>query len=117
MDESAQINTEGGTPTVNYSIVQGGWTGAGGNNLNADPLFVDPNGADDVVGTVDDNLRLRSGSPAIDRVHRNCRRDYGLCTVPLFHLSVRHDSASRAEMRQRHYSDWQYWFVRKTRSR
>lgn len=39
----------------------------GGGNLDSDPLFVDANGPDDVVGTADDNLHLLIGSPAIDR--------------------------------------------------
>ncbi len=52
------------TSTVLYSNVQGGWSGAG--NLDTEPLFVDPDGLDDVVGTEDDNLRLSSGSPCID---------------------------------------------------
>jgi len=56
MDESAQIHVSTGTPTVNFSDVQGGWTGAGGvGNLNVDPLFVDA-----------DDLRLTAGSPCID---------------------------------------------------
>jgi hypothetical protein len=63
-DEAAQI--QGGLPVVNYSIVQGGWSGAGSNNLNVDPLFVDADGADDMVGTEDDDLRPLAGSPAID---------------------------------------------------
>ncbi len=37
-----------------------------GNNIDADPLFVDADGADDVVGTDDDDLRLSAGSPCID---------------------------------------------------
>ena len=41
--------------TVLYSNVQGGWPGTG--NIDADPLFVDPDGGD---------YRLSSGSPAID---------------------------------------------------
>lgn len=62
--ETAQVY---GTAVVNYSLVQGGWTGMGGaGNINADPLFVDPDGPDNIVGTADDNLRLRAGSPAID---------------------------------------------------
>ena len=60
MDESAQIYTSSGTPTVNYSIVQGGWSGAGGTgNSASDPLFVDAVGPDY-------DLRVLSGSPAID---------------------------------------------------
>jgi hypothetical protein len=66
MDESAQIHIISGTTTVNYSDVQGGWSGAGSNNINADPLFVDADGADNTVGTVDDDLRLSAGSPCID---------------------------------------------------
>jgi predicted outer membrane repeat protein len=59
-----QIKTESGTPTITYSIVQGGYTGPG--NRDADPMFVDSNGADDLAGTADDNLDLRFGSPAVD---------------------------------------------------
>jgi len=58
MDESAQIHTDSGTPVVNYSIVQGGWSGAGGVGIvNADPLFDAPAAGD---------LHLLPGSPAID---------------------------------------------------
>jgi hypothetical protein len=35
-------------------------------NLNVNPLFIDPNGADDIVGTEDDDLRIAGNSPAID---------------------------------------------------
>jgi len=67
MDESAQIYTSSGTPTVNYSIVQGGWTGAGGTgNSASDPLFIDADGLDNIPGTEDDDVRLRVGSAAID---------------------------------------------------
>ncbi len=66
-EESAQIYVTSGTPTVNFSIVQGGWTGAGETgNSASDPFFVDADGADNIPGTIDDNLRLQSGSPAID---------------------------------------------------
>jgi hypothetical protein len=44
------------TSTVNYSIIQGGYTGAGENNLDTDPLFVD---------AFSGNLRLQDASPAI----------------------------------------------------
>ena len=30
------------TVTIDYSDVQGGWSGPGSNNINADPLFVQP---------------------------------------------------------------------------
>ncbi|UCC30456.1 MAG: hypothetical protein JSU86_19935 [Phycisphaerales bacterium] len=52
------------TPTVTYSDVQGGYGGEG--NIDEDPLFVDADGPDGVVGTADDNLRLLAGSPAIN---------------------------------------------------
>ncbi|GEM_PF-716233 len=48
--------------TINYSDVQGGWTGAGTENINADPLFVDPDNADLTLR----NYWLMSGSPCID---------------------------------------------------
>ncbi|MBM4459004.1 MAG: hypothetical protein FJ011_14795 [Chloroflexi bacterium] len=50
--------------SVAYSLVDGGWPGAG--NLDADPLFMDADGADNLYGTADDDLRLRRDSPALD---------------------------------------------------
>ncbi len=69
--ESAQILDDpsccDNVSTVSYSNVQGGWTGlAGAGNINADPLFMDADGPDNIVGTSDDDLRLRPGSPCID---------------------------------------------------
>ncbi len=49
------VNLPGAAPTVSYSDVQGGWPGLG--NIDADPLFVDPDNG---------NLRLQPGSPCID---------------------------------------------------
>jgi len=43
-----------------------GWTGGGTGNIDADPLFVDADGPDDIPGTEDDDLRLLPGSPCID---------------------------------------------------
>ena len=63
-DSPAEISVESGTVKVNYSCVQGGWTGAG--NIDLDPLFVDPLGPDGLVGTPDDNLRLQTDSPCLD---------------------------------------------------
>jgi hypothetical protein len=76
MDASAQIHNEVGTPVISYTLVQAsGGSGAdwvselgidGDGNLDTDPLFVDWDGADDTIGTLDDDLRLRPTSPAID---------------------------------------------------
>ncbi|MEM9662031.1 MAG: right-handed parallel beta-helix repeat-containing protein [Planctomycetota bacterium] len=38
---------------------------------DADPLLADPRGPDGLPGTLDDNLRLRPGSPAIDAGNNN----------------------------------------------
>ncbi|MGE0478890.1 MAG: immunoglobulin domain-containing protein [Phycisphaerae bacterium] len=64
-----QISTANTAPTVTYSVVQGGFTGTG--NANVNPLFVDADGADNLVGTADDDLRLSPGSPAIDRARNS----------------------------------------------
>lgn len=45
----------GGSPTITYSCVQGGWTGVG--NISSDPRLMFVEGG---------NLRLRHGSPCID---------------------------------------------------
>ncbi|MDZ7704660.1 MAG: choice-of-anchor Q domain-containing protein [Trueperaceae bacterium] len=73
-----QIFQNRGILTINYSIVQGGSDGislfnsgsstysSGTGNLNADPLFTDANGPDNISGTADDDLSLQACSPAID---------------------------------------------------
>ena len=68
MDESAQVDYDGtGTVTVDYCDIQGLTRGLGGTgNVDDDPFLVDADGADDVIGTEDDNLRLLPGSPCID---------------------------------------------------
>ena len=67
MDESAQIHVASGIPVVNYSCVQGGWSGVGGvGNIDSDPRFVDELGLDGVPATGDEDLRLDVGSPCID---------------------------------------------------
>jgi predicted outer membrane repeat protein len=50
-------DVQGGIPPGSISI---------GGNIDADPAFVDADGADDVPGTADDDLRLGAGSPCID---------------------------------------------------
>lgn len=69
---SGQIYYSSGTPVANYCLIQGGWSGSGGTGiLSDDPLFIDPNGLDNVAGTEDDNLRLLPGSPCIDAGNNN----------------------------------------------
>jgi parallel beta-helix repeat protein/predicted outer membrane repeat protein len=65
-DETAQVG-ESDYLVVNYSCIQG-WTGvlSGTGTIGNDPLFIDADGADNVPGTDDDNLRLSPGSPCID---------------------------------------------------
>lgn len=66
--EPAQIFVaEGCDAIVDYSCIQNLTGDLGGEgNIGDDPLFVDPDGPDDVVGTVDDDLRLDPVSPGID---------------------------------------------------
>jgi hypothetical protein len=63
-----QIFEDTGSATLNFCIIQNGWSGSGSNNLRADPLFAnagDPDGTDDLWCTADDGLRLVLPSPAI----------------------------------------------------
>jgi len=67
VDESAQIHTTGPAPFVDHTAVQGLTGGLGGTgNTGSNPLLVDPDGADNVLGTGDDDVRLSSSSPCID---------------------------------------------------
>ena len=53
-------------PKVKYcNIDQNGFAGTDG-NINQVPLFIDAKGPDNILGTMDDNLRLQPGSPCID---------------------------------------------------
>jgi predicted outer membrane repeat protein len=72
---AANIFNVGSFPTISHSLVQGS-NGSGGswnsdvgidlgNNIDANPLFIDPPDADDAPGLTG-NVRLRLGSPAID---------------------------------------------------
>ncbi len=57
--EAAQLAGDGGTLLLSHCCVQG-WTGAlgGAANFGFDPVFLDPDGADNLLGTPDDDLRL-----------------------------------------------------------
>jgi len=47
-------------------------------NISSTPLFIDPDGADDELGTVDDDFRVQNTSPHIDRADESLRLpDYG----------------------------------------
>src|SRR4030095_2985683 len=65
--EPAQIRRAAGTVTLNYSLVQGltGLLGGSG-NVSGNPNFADANGADNIYGTLDDDVHLASFSAAID---------------------------------------------------
>ena len=71
IDASAQIS---GSATVMYTCIQDTDPndasiprgGAANGNIDDDPLFADPDGADNILGTPDDDLTLLSGSPCID---------------------------------------------------
>jgi predicted outer membrane repeat protein len=62
---AAPIYSESGSLSVTYSCIKGGWP-SGAGNINSDPLFLDPNGADGITGTVDDDFRLFADSACID---------------------------------------------------
>ncbi|UCD75238.1 MAG: right-handed parallel beta-helix repeat-containing protein [Phycisphaerales bacterium] len=53
---------------------------AGPGNIGDDPLFLDPDGTDDIVGTEDDDLHILAGSPCIDAGDNAV---VGLCSLDL----------------------------------
>lgn len=63
---AAQLAAGAGA-TVDYSCIEG-WDGSlgGVGSFDADPRFMDPDGADNIPGTLDDDYRVRGGSPCID---------------------------------------------------
>jgi predicted outer membrane repeat protein len=65
---AGQIFIDSGTVTVTYSCVRddevnGGSVYPGTGNIDADPSLVDPDGLDNVFGTLDDNLALTFPAP------------------------------------------------------
>jgi len=54
-NEQNEIDVRAGSPVVRYCDIKGGWQGEG--NIDADPLFVDPE---------NDDYQLTSASPCID---------------------------------------------------
>ena len=65
--EVMQISAQDGWTDVGHSCIQGLSRYAGSNNIDTDPSFVDADGSDNMFGTLDDDLRLRMGSPSIDQ--------------------------------------------------
>lgn len=64
-DEGHEIWNEDNSEIIaGWSNIRGGWPGEG--NVDIDPLFVDPDGTDDIPGTEDDDLHLLDGSPCIN---------------------------------------------------
>lgn len=59
-----------GKPIIRHSCVKG-LTVLENGNINFDPIFVDQDGADNVLGNVDDDLHLNRGSPCIDSGDNN----------------------------------------------
>jgi hypothetical protein len=51
---------------LRWSCIEGLGNGGTVGCTSLDPRFADPNGVDGVLGTADDDLRLRAGSPCID---------------------------------------------------
>jgi predicted outer membrane repeat protein len=58
---------------VHFCDVEGGHSGEG--NIDADPLFIDADGPDDIPGTEDDNMRLLPFSPCIDAANNTAVPD------------------------------------------
>ena len=52
------VDLAGSISTVRYTDIQGGWTGAGSNNIDVDPMFVD-------------GFHLSAGSPCVDAADNN----------------------------------------------
>ena len=67
-----RLNDVTNTINIDHSTVHG-WTGTygGTGNNGTDPLFVDADGADNTLGTLDDDISLSSTSPAIDSGDNN----------------------------------------------
>ena len=63
-DAPEEIYVHSGSLVVTYCDVEGGWEGE--ENIDADPVFVDPDGPDDPSTWEDNDYRLSAGSPCID---------------------------------------------------
>jgi|GEM_PF-2460673 len=61
---SDQMGNNLSATSISYSIIEGGYTGMG--NIDMNPEFADVDGADNILGTADDNLMLGLTSPAVN---------------------------------------------------
>jgi len=68
-DTAPEIHVTGGSPTVTYCDVQGGWPGTG--NIDADPIFVGPEKED---------FHLRWHSPCVDAGDPSLTDPDGTCS-------------------------------------
>ena len=112
-ENSAEFDSEiSGDATVTYSCIQDGETGAG--NIDLDPMFVDADGADDLIGTEDDDWHLLASSPCINAGHnpavpedlltdidgqariQECQVDMGADETPWFNRDCNGNSMSDA---------------------
>jgi hypothetical protein len=78
--ESDQILSSALGTDVRFSLIWGLAGFAGNGNIDADPLFLDTNGADDFAGSVDDDFTLLFESPAIDAGDNDPANALGLTT-------------------------------------
>ncbi len=93
---------DSGTTTVSFSNVQGGWTGPGTDNINADPVFNSPNDqhlteASPCINAGDDAAPILNtidfdGNPRI----RECRVDMGMYETPFIGEDCNEDGRSDA---------------------
>lgn len=70
IDLTTEVGGSGGTLDFSHSLVKNQGASEPGNLDGTDssnnPLFTDPDGLDDIFGTLDDDLALESGSPALN---------------------------------------------------
>jgi predicted outer membrane repeat protein len=75
-DGPDEVSLDGyGALSITNSTVRGGWIGEG--NSNESPIFEDADGADGVVGTPDDDLRLQPASPCVNAGDSDAVADAG----------------------------------------
>ncbi len=61
-----EVSASASSLSISYSVVEGGWTGAGTNIFTDAPMFIDADGDNDIAGDRDDNLYLDGYSYCIN---------------------------------------------------